>query len=166
MDFKKSISTDENHRRYHRPLAKTILVFMVRGAVCNIEFPYAVFSCLSPKGGDLFPLHWQAIERLTRNGFRILAVTSDGASCNRKLFQMHSKSDKLVHKVRNIFSRDNHDIYFVSDPPHLIKTIRNCLANSKRKLWVCSYKLYLSNYANCSTLITCSVKDVKSVGVM
>ena len=31
---------------------------------------------------------------------------------------------------------ENRHIHFFSDPPHLIKTIRNCLSNKKRHLWV------------------------------
>ena len=38
--------------------------------------------------------------------------------------------DSVVYKTINIF-RPDHDIYFFSDVPHLIKTCRNCLLNSR-----------------------------------
>lgn len=119
-----------------RTPAKTILTFMVRGLVTDLAFPYAIFPSMSPKGCDIFPLLWEAIERLTRSGFRIMAVTGDGASCNRRLFQMHATGREKIYKIKNVFSADKHLIYFFVDPPHLIKTIRNCLASNRRSLWV------------------------------
>ena len=109
---------------------------MVRGLLADIHFPYATFPASSLKGCDLFPLLWDAVERLTRLDFRVLVGTCDGASCNRKMFSMHGKKDEFVHKTINVFSKDKDYIYFICDPPHLIKTIRNCLASSKRHLWV------------------------------
>ena len=119
-----------------RPIAKTVVVFMVRGVFSGLEFPYAVFPTISLSGSDLYPLLWEAIGRLTLNGFHVHAVTADGAKCNRKLFSLHSPQSKLPYKVENVFSPERHPIYFISDPPHLLKTIRNCLANNKRDLWV------------------------------
>ena len=124
-----------------RPVAKTVAVFMVRGLFSSLQFPYAVFPSCSIKGSDLFPLLWEAIGRLTRNGFHVFAVTADGCKSNRKLFQLHSKDSKPVYKVENVFSPERHMVYFICDPPHLLKTIRNCLASDKRNLWVCT--LYL-----------------------
>lgn len=46
---------------------------------------------------------------------------------------MHGKKDEFVHKTITVFSKDKDYTYFICDPPHLI---RNCLASSKRHLWV------------------------------
>lgn len=136
IDFESAISQGTN-KKSHRPFAKTLLVFMVRGLVTNFIFPYALYPATSLKGCDLFPLLWEVIERLTRNGFRVFAVTCDGATCNRRLIKLHSKTRKdLVYKTRNVYSTNEEFIYFFSDPPHLLKTIRNCFASSKRNLWV------------------------------
>ena len=134
------ILSDGKHKS--RALAKTIVVFMVRGALTDIVFPYAVFPVKTLKGHNLFPLFWEAVEWLTRHEFRILAVTCDGASCNRKLFQMHDPKGKLVYKTVNVYSSDSDPIFFISDPPHLLKTLRNCLANAKRHLWVSSFYVH------------------------
>ena len=131
-----SVIQESGDEQKPKELAKTMVVIMVRGALTNVVFPYAVFAGKSLKGHNLFPLFWEAIERLTRHQFRVLAATCDGASCNRKLFQMHNPKEKLVYKTINVYSPDRHPIYFISDPPHLIKTLRNCLANVKRHLWV------------------------------
>ena len=114
-----------------RPIAKTVAVFMVQRVFSDFEFPYAVFPAVSLSGSDLYPLMWEAIGRLTINGFHIHAVTADGAKPNQKLFRLHDPKSKLPFKVENVFSPERHPIYFISDPPHLIKTIRNCLASDK-----------------------------------
>ena len=134
IDLENAVAS--GRRRTHRPLAKTLLVFMVRGAVTNYVFPYALYPSASPRGCDLFAILWDVIERLTRNNFHILAVTCDGAACNRSLFKLHSTKRGLVYKTLNVFSANKEWIYFIADPPHLLKTTRNCLASSKRNLWV------------------------------
>ncbi|XP_006824310.1 uncharacterized protein LOC102805032, partial [Saccoglossus kowalevskii] len=75
---------------------------------------------------------------------KVMVSTSDGASWNRKFYRMHrvkgAPRDVVVFKTRNLWSDDERFIYFVSDVPHLIKTTRNCWANSEahrktRSLW-------------------------------
>ena len=64
-----------------RPLAKIMLVFMVRGLFTSMKFPYVQFAAANTKGATLFPLFWQVF-RLTRLGLCVVAVTCDGASDN------------------------------------------------------------------------------------
>ena len=77
-----------------------------------------------------------------------MGVTFDGASVNRKLVQLHSKEDKLVHKILNPFSTDARPFFFFFDPPHLIKTTRNCWASKARTLWVRLHTIALLYYKN------------------
>ena len=52
---------------------------------------------------------------------------------------------KIIHKAKNMFKSDPNeptDILFFTDPPHLLKTIRNCFENPNRKLWV-SINIYI-----------------------
>ena len=124
-------------------LAKSMLVLMVRGLFSKLAFPYAQFACVSMTGDLLMDPVWEAISRLERQGIRVLALNCDGASVNRRLLKLHSKSGEFIHKVDNIFAPEaERSIFFVSDPPHILKTIRNCLSNKTRKLWVrmCVYK--------------------------
>ena len=53
-------------------------------------------------------------------------VTADGASTKRKFFRMHHESNDptSLYKTKNPYALDGRSIYFVADPPHLIKTIR------------------------------------------
>ena len=66
----------------------------------------------------------------------MLGVTFDGASVNRRLVKLHNLTSTLLYKVPNIHASDNRKLYFISDPPHLIKTVRNCWNSKCRSLWV------------------------------
>ena len=66
-----------------------MLVFMVRGLFLKLEYLYAQFPCASLSGEQLFAMVWGCIERLELCGFKVIALTADGASCNRKFFKMH-----------------------------------------------------------------------------
>ena len=64
-------------------------------------------------------------------------MTGDGVGTNQRLFKIHDLKAKLVFKTPNPFAKDHRDIVFISDPPHLMKTTRNCWASKTRSLWVC-----------------------------
>lgn len=129
-------------------LASHMLVFMVRGLFSALEFPYAQFPSSNLSGDALYSIIWECIANLEALGFNVLALTADGASCNRKFFRMHAPCTRgrgrgeLIYKTNNIYASEERPIFFFSDPPHLIKTVRNCWSNSfghsyTRKLWVC-----------------------------
>ena len=134
-------SLKHNTSMLQRPIAKAMIVFMFKGLFTNIALPYAQFAATSLTGADLFPLLWKVIERLTRTGCCILGVTCDGGSPNRRLFQLHQMpgdpKNKLIYKAVNPYADKAEDILFFTDPPHLLKTIRNCFQNPSRNLWVC-----------------------------
>ena len=121
-------------------LAKTMFVIMVRGLFTRLQYPYVQFPCTTKMSGDmLYDLVWEAVYRLERLTLKVIAITADGASINRRFFKLHSTSstpEAIVHKARNLHSRDSRDIYFFSDVPHLIKTVRNAWESKTRLLWV------------------------------
>ena len=49
-----------------RPLAKSLLVIMVRGLFSSLQYPYAQFACLNLTGDLMFDVFWEAVERLVR----------------------------------------------------------------------------------------------------
>ena len=53
---------------------------------------------------------------------QVLATTFDGASTNRSLVKFHDQSGSFVHSTPNPYAPDERNLYFFSDPPHLIKT--------------------------------------------
>ena len=131
-------------------IAKHMLVFMVRGLfVNNIQFPYAQYPTTDLSADVLFPLVWDVVRHLEAVGLKVISLTGDKGSCNPKFFRMHRKTvenstsdySEVVYKVPNPYSCEKRDIYFISDVPHLIKTVRNAWSNSfghnqARALWV------------------------------
>lgn len=124
-------------------LAKSMLVFMMRQLFGPLKFPYAQFSTRDISGDLLFDPFWDVVYHLERCGFKVIAATADGASPNRAFLRIHfptkrSKTQFYEYETKNPFTSEDRSIYFFSDPPHLLKTIRNCLATTKRQLWVSS----------------------------
>ena len=120
-------------------VAKYMLVFMVRGACTDFKYPLSCYATDGIKSELLDTVVWDAVETLEVNiGVRILYMTCDGASPNRRFFDLHGDG-KPVWFTQNLVD-PSRNIYFISDPPHLIKTARNCFANSgshkmSRTLW-------------------------------
>ena len=74
------------------PVATHMLVFMVRGLFSSLEFPYVQVPTSSLSGDVLFPIMWECIKHLEACDFKVIALTFDGASPNRKFFKMHKSS--------------------------------------------------------------------------
>ncbi len=119
-------------------IAKQMLVIMIRGIFFKLEFPLAHFSTGDLTGEQTFPIVWEAVRRVESIGLKVIFITGDGASHNRKFFKYHRASnealglaDKVCYRTKNRYSpKLDRWIYFFSDPPHLVKTARNCLQHS------------------------------------
>ena len=123
-------------------LAKYVLVVMVRGVASNLKFPLGHFATAGITADQLFPILWKAVEICEIDlDLTVLYITSDGASPNRRFIKLHKNGDdSVVYRAENIFASDERYIYFFSDAPHLLKTVRNCFSNSNshkktRKMW-------------------------------
>ena len=125
-------------------LAKTMLVLMIRGLFTSFTFPYASFATSNLTGEQMVPIFYEGIMRIERCGFKVLTVTLDGNSVNRKFMQIISTPDTtLPHKFKNPLSNNSREIFLFSDPSHLIKTARNCLANQSRNMQVTKNYTYM-----------------------
>jgi hypothetical protein len=119
------------------PMIKKMLSFMVRGVANGVQSVVASYGVSLLSTEDLHMYVWEVVGNLEMCGIKICAFTCDGCPINRSFFEMqqpatvHSES-KIVFDTPNIYDPDR-KIYFISDPPHLLKTIRNCLYNSGRK---------------------------------
>lgn len=62
----------------------------------------------------------------------MIAVTSDGASLNRRLYRIHNEfdDDLILGSICHKTVTDDRYIIFLRDASHLLKTARNCLYNS------------------------------------
>ena len=125
----------EGNTGEYEPLANFMVVIMVRGLFTHLQFPYAQFPCASITGDLLFDPLWEAVSRLEICGLKVMALTCDGASMNRCLFKLHQTGTQLVYKVVNPVATERY-VYFFSDAPHLLKTVRNAWQSRKRHLWV------------------------------
>ena len=99
----------------------------------SLEQPYAHFHTAGTTGQELYPIVWEGVQQLEVLWFIVIYISCDGASPNRKFFKMHGNyglKDGVIYKAINRYSEDKRDIYFMSDVPHLLKTIRNCWSHS------------------------------------
>ena len=112
---------------------------MVKGVTTDLCFPLSYYASNGITADLLYPLIWEAIRVLEVDmDLKVLFITCDGASPNRKFFNLHGNG-QLVNCTRNPYDPDRY-IYFISDVPHLLKTARNCFSNSNshrnsRSLW-------------------------------
>lgn len=141
-------------------LANQVLVFMIRHIFKpSTFFPVAMYpsNCLS--GEKLYPMVFDVIEAVELHGFPVVSITSDGNSPNRRFYRICGLHDESpTYKTSNPFA-ECRDIYFFCDPPHLLKTARNCFANSHshsrtRMLWVCLCVVCISVTLNFHLSIT------------
>ena len=127
LEYQMSIN-DSNSVASKPVLTNSMLVFMVRGCYqiwSTHMHNFLVLLLLGEQNLMFFSL-------LGCCGFKALAVTAGGFLVNRLFFKLHGE-ESLVYKALNM---NNAYIYFISDPPHFIKTVRNCWASKKRNLWV------------------------------
>ena len=77
----------------------------VRGLLFKLEFPYAHFGTRGVTADVLIPIVWEAIHQLEARELKVLCVTADGASPNRKFFHIHyvkKDSSTYLLKTRNV----------------------------------------------------------------
>lgn len=123
---------------------------MVRGLLKRFQYPIGYFSGCGFSSDQLFPVTWKAVQILETIGLEVAAIVCDGAAPNRRFLKIHeldenfNKSDDgVIYWAQNRYD-PTRKIYFFSDPPHLIKTIRNNFENSHgrnntRNLMVCYF---------------------------
>ena len=134
-------------------LASSVLAIMVRGIFKKFNYPLASFPVTSLKADQMLPLMLEATLRLENMGLKVLAHTFDDLSTNKRYIRLVTKTAGLAkHRIKNPFAEDDRDIFFSVDPPHLVKTTRNCLQIKRRHLKVNTtgiiYLKYFSLYLN------------------
>ena len=130
-------------------IATHVLAVMARGIVKYFNYPIAYFATTSANSGQLYNIIWDGVAALEMRGVKVLAFICDGASANRGFFALHKladgsnvSDDGVVFWTPNRYDKTRR-IYFFSDTPHLIKTLRNNLekssVNGTRNLMVSSF---------------------------
>ncbi len=91
----------------HPPLAKHLLVLMVRGIFFKLDFPYAHFATQSATADLLHPIIWEAVRQVESIGLKVICITADGASSNRRFFRMHRNGGSTpTYRAKNPYSED------------------------------------------------------------
>ena len=129
-----------NWRPDGQTLATHVLVFMAVGVNTSLKTTIGYMATRTCTADVLYPLLWKAIGHLEICGLRVMASISDKATPNQRLYRLHRQDDGVCYKALNLFCPDRY-VYFISDAPHLIKTVRNNLASSgagrnTKLLWV------------------------------
>ena len=84
---------------------------------------------------QLCPLVWETTRILECVGFKVRAWVCNGASSNRKFFKTnHLEQETGIMYLTVIKFKSSPKIYFISDVPHLLQTIRNNIENSHGNL--------------------------------
>ena len=126
-------------------VAREMLVFMVRRLFIKLRFPYAQYPTQSITADYVFPIVWNVLKHLECAGLKVISLTCDKASPNWNFSRLHrlasGQISGVVNKLINLYSIEKRYLYFISDVPYLLKTVRNCWSNSfshsfKRALWV------------------------------
>eukprot|EP00795_Rhopilema_esculentum_P017480 gene17480-9089_t len=121
-------------------IASHALVFMVCGIASKLKFSLGYFATTTATAAMLYPLVWRAVGYCEGfAGLKVIGVVSDKASGNQKLYRILCPEQDVSYKTVNVFCGEERPLFLFSDPPHLIKTVRNNLASSgfdkKRLLW-------------------------------
>ena len=133
-------------------LASHALACFIRGPTTNLKFSFSYFASKGVTAFQILPISWEAVFILEKTcNLWVIATTSGGA--NRRFYRMYkdlddnSQSD-VCYQTINLYAK-NRFIFFVSDPPHLVKTARNCLYHSgdENKLDICGM---MGNTSRCS----------------
>lgn len=78
--FEELLSQDDDDRdtvaeASHPPLAKSMVVFMVRGLFTNLKYPYSQYPCSSLSREQMFLPFWETVCHLERIGFKVGSYT-------------------------------------------------------------------------------------------
>jgi hypothetical protein len=122
--------TKEESLDPHKNVATHVLQFFYKSICAKFEFPCAHFLTRGVTAQKLNRIFWQGVSLLHGYGFEILLACCDGAPENRAFFAMNG-TNKTKSQGNNPYSKM--PIYFISDPPHLMKKLRNNLHKSGYK---------------------------------
>ena len=101
------------------------LVFL---GITGFRFPIAHFITDGVQAPQLYPLFWEAVDKLKVFSFRVLYTCMDGAQSNRTFMKMNigENSTTFTSNSPCLFT----PMVFMMDPSHVIKKIRNNIIKS------------------------------------
>lgn len=106
------LALEQEERSAASPLATHVLQFMVRGICMRLDYTVSHFATSSLSVEQLYPIVWDVIRAVESMGLKVIIVTADGASQNRKFFRMHQDpsgsnvSNGITYKTINMYAPD------------------------------------------------------------
>jgi hypothetical protein len=93
------------------------LLFMVRGITTTLKHTLGYFATAAVTAVQMFPIFWRAVSILEMNcNLAVVAATADGASPNRRFFQMHAgiqgNTENDVFCTNNLFNPERNILIF------------------------------------------------------
>ena len=108
--------------------ASEVMVFMLTGLRSSWKAPVAFFFTTSLSAETLRQLLVHTIDTLQQHGFSIACVTMDGHASNLGMCRALGANMNLQEQpVRPFFMSNDEKIFFLLDPCHMIKLVRNML---------------------------------------
>ncbi|XP_078583756.1 uncharacterized protein LOC144866272 [Branchiostoma floridae x Branchiostoma japonicum] len=114
------------HVPCHENVATHVMQFMFKSLFAPFSFPVAYFLTKGFTGLQINRMFWSGVSLLHDFGFHTMLSVCDGASANRTFIRMNC--GETGHMCQNPFSSG--PLFFMSDPPHLMKKLRNNLYSS------------------------------------
>lgn len=130
-----TLNATETKKDDETPIAKDALVFMINGVNDFIRLPLAYYFVQSTKGIDKSAMIEDIVTTLTNCGVRVSNITFDGHSSNISTCKWlgaicgTTPSDIIPYFLNPVNKSER--IYIIFDPSHMIKLLRNHLANRK-----------------------------------
>ncbi|KAE8738429.1 hypothetical protein FOCC_FOCC016093 [Frankliniella occidentalis] len=116
-------------------LAEQVMCFMIKGCSNSYKDVVAVYGTSHSNSDQLYTTVWHVVGCLEKVGVKVLALVCDGHPVNRGFFNKHVPVTKVasgvVFDTLNLYD-PSRVMYFFSDLPHLLKSVRNNLATSGR----------------------------------
>lgn len=131
LDFQGEQVTGYATNSKNDALADSAQAFMICSMLSKYEEIIKLVPVKNQTAPQLKKSFLEVLNLLHQIGFIVIAVTSDNASCNRKMIyevcggDLTRDNKDSKHEYYKFLYNDSHVIHFFFDAPHLIKCIRN-----------------------------------------
>lgn len=119
-------STDRNEENAKLPVAKDALVFMAVGPNFRITVAYQLLCGLNAVDRASFTR--EVINSVVATGACVMSFTGDGLKANKTVAELLGADFKKNQPYFQPECQPNKKVYFIFDPPHMIKLVRKYFA--------------------------------------
>lgn len=132
--FNEYLDDPDNFKGPSEQISSRVLCYMIKSTAYSIKETVACYAVCNVSPAQMYLWTWHVIGALERNDIKVIAFVCDGSTINRAFIKLHRPrtqvKDGLVFDTVNKAAPER-DLYFFSDVPHLLKTIRNCFYSSR-----------------------------------